>query len=397
MHAVIFPRRKVWRLTNELCSMSFDRRQFVALGAGALVSGCSITGGVRAPGFARAEPLAALNLSPNRLMRITVCTRPFRPAGPRLEAEAINDKMIVHNYGHGGSGWSLSWGCAKEAARLALSDGPNRVAVIGAGVMGMTTALRLAESGVAVTIYANEFPAETRSARATGVWSPSSRIGLAGNVADDFENRWERWARVSYATHQHYIGDVGAPVESVPQYWLADANRPPRIPAQHDYLHLDGRLDDMVPRSSAVDAHPFPVARARRWQSLTFNVSSYMDRLTRDFLLRGGKMVRREFPDRTAVLSLPEAVIVNCTGFGAKRLWGDRDLLPVRGQISWLAPQPQARYGVYYKNVFALSRRDGVIVQYLGPNNDFGLADDSEVADKDETSSALAMLAPLFA
>ena len=37
-----------------------------------------------------------------------------------IEAEAVNDKMIVHNYGHGGSGWSLSWGCAAEAAALAL-------------------------------------------------------------------------------------------------------------------------------------------------------------------------------------------------------------------------------------------------------------------------------------
>lgn len=378
--------------------MSFDRRQFVTLGAGALVSGCSLTGGVRAPDFARAEPLAALNLSPDRLMRVTVCTRPFRPAGPRLEAEAVGGKMIVHNYGHGGSGWSLSWGCAREAAALALTDGPNRVAVVGAGVIGMTTALRLAESGAAVTIYAQEFPAETRSARATGVWSPSSRIGLAGSVEDNFENRWETWARSSYATHQHYIGAVGEPVEFMPQYWLADAMHPARAPAQHDYLHLDGRLDDMVPHSSSVPAseNPFQVARTRRWQSIAFNVSSYMDRLTRDFLLRGGRMVRRNFPDRAAILSLSEAVIVNCTGFGAKRLWNDQGLMPVRGQINWLAPQPRARYGLYYRNVFALSRRDGVIVQYLGPNNDWGLGDDSETPDRDETSNALAMLAPLF-
>ena len=212
-------------------------------------------------------------------MRITVCTRPFRPAGPRLEAVAAGGKKIVHNYGHGGSGWSLSWGCAQEAAALALADGPNRVAVIGAGVMGMTTALRLAESGVAVTIYAEDFPAETRSARATGVWSPSSRIGLAGEVEDSFENRWEKWARVSYETHQQFIGAAGEPVEFMPQYWLVDAQRPPRIPAQRDYLHVGGRLDDMVPPTSTVRAseNPFPVERARRWQSATFNVSSYMD------------------------------------------------------------------------------------------------------------------------
>src|SRR5690606_40216808 len=59
---------------------------------------------------------------------------------------------------------------------LALASGHSRFAVIGAGVIGLTTALRLIETGADVAIYAAEFPAETRSARATGVWSPSSRI-----------------------------------------------------------------------------------------------------------------------------------------------------------------------------------------------------------------------------
>ncbi len=378
--------------------MRFDRRQFVTAGASALVSGCSLTGAAVRPNFAQSAPLAPLNLSPADVVRVTVCTRPFRTAGPRLEAETINDKLIVHNYGHGGSGWSLSWGCAAEAAALALTDGAQRVAVVGAGVMGLTTALRLAESGVAVTIYAKEFPAETRSARATGVWSPSSRIGLAGSVESNFEGRWQGWARASYATHQHFVGAVGEPVEYLPQYALSSGLNSSRTPAEHDYLHLDGLVRNMVPPLSTLTAntHPFPVARARSWQSMTFNVASYMSRLTRDFLLRGGRMVRRDFPDRAAILALPETVIVNCTGYGAKSLWGDENLMPVRGQINWMAPQPRARYGLYYRNVFALSRRDGVIVQYLGPNNDWGLGDASETADREETSSALATLAPLF-
>ena len=43
-----------------------------------------------------------------RLFDITVCLRPFRAQGPRIEAETIGDALVVHNYGHGGSGWSLS-------------------------------------------------------------------------------------------------------------------------------------------------------------------------------------------------------------------------------------------------------------------------------------------------
>jgi D-amino-acid oxidase len=51
----------------------------------------------------------------------------LRPARPevRLEAEALPDgRPLVHNYGHGGSGFTLSWGCADEVARLALESAP---------------------------------------------------------------------------------------------------------------------------------------------------------------------------------------------------------------------------------------------------------------------------------
>jgi D-amino-acid oxidase len=47
----------------------------------------------------------------------------FRPDRPsvRLEASVLPDgRLVIHNYGHGGSGFTLSWGCADEVARLAL-------------------------------------------------------------------------------------------------------------------------------------------------------------------------------------------------------------------------------------------------------------------------------------
>ena len=48
----------------------------------------------------------------------------LRPARPqvRLEAETVADgRGLVHNYGHGGAGISLSWGCAQDAAKLAIA------------------------------------------------------------------------------------------------------------------------------------------------------------------------------------------------------------------------------------------------------------------------------------
>jgi len=46
--------------------------------------------------------------------------RPFRRSGVRLERDQLRDgRMVIHNYGHGGSGFTLSWGCAREVVDLA--------------------------------------------------------------------------------------------------------------------------------------------------------------------------------------------------------------------------------------------------------------------------------------
>src|SRR5512145_1694968 len=59
--------------------------------------------------------LPRLRASVDRITRITVCARPFRAQGPRLDVENVGTKTVVHNYGHGGSGWSLSWGSGAVA------------------------------------------------------------------------------------------------------------------------------------------------------------------------------------------------------------------------------------------------------------------------------------------
>src|SRR5579863_1488594 len=158
----------------------------------------------RLPFYDAPGPIVPIRADIDRIFRITVCLRPFRAAGPRLDVERVGDKVVVHNYGHGGSGWSLSWGSADVVVRRALeaSPGLQECAVLGCGALGLTAALTAQRMGLRVTIYARERPPYVRSVRATGSWTPDSRVALTSAVAPDFGDAWEKMARVSFGMYQ---------------------------------------------------------------------------------------------------------------------------------------------------------------------------------------------------
>jgi D-amino-acid oxidase len=195
----------------------------------------AVEGGL--PAYSADPPLAPVRAQTDRIFDITVCLRPFRAAGPRLDTEQIGDTLVVHSYGHGGSGWSLSWGSSTIAVRKAMSASPRDVAVIGCGALGLTSAILAQQAGARVTIYARELLPQTRSSRATGSWTPDSRIALAGAAAPGFAALWEQMARTSFKTYRSYLGLPGNPVEWTDRYALSDPRKPRRCgvtsPRQH--------------------------------------------------------------------------------------------------------------------------------------------------------------------
>ena len=111
-----------------------------------------------APTPRRRVHLVPAQISWDRIIRTTVGLRPHRPSGFVLKAEKIDDKLVVHNYGHGGSGMSLSWGTGQMAAELALEHVGRRAAVLGCGMVGLTCTRQLQRRGFDVTIYAMTVP-----------------------------------------------------------------------------------------------------------------------------------------------------------------------------------------------------------------------------------------------
>ncbi len=68
-----------------------------------------------------AECSRVLNIDHPPVLAERVGLRPFRKSGVRLEREKLRDgRAVIHNYGHGGSGFTLSWGCARNVVDLAV-------------------------------------------------------------------------------------------------------------------------------------------------------------------------------------------------------------------------------------------------------------------------------------
>ncbi len=404
---------------------TFLQRSSVVAGWGALQSlglaGCAAGGrrqgglaaNATAPGMGPGLPfydvpgvIVPIRADLDRIFRITVCLRPFRAAGPRLEVERVADKLVVHNYGHGGSGWSLSWGSADVVVRRAMeaSPGARECAVVGCGALGLTAALTAQRMGLQVTIYAKERPPYVRSARATGSWTPDSRIALSSAAAPGFAAEWERMARTSFSMYQSYLGAAGTPIEWTDRYILRDephaasAAAPAARGDRHEFAFYGDRIEDLTPGTQEMPAGatPFPTRFVRRTSSLTFNVATYSRQLVEEFQIGGGRIETREFHSPAELASLPQGVILNCTGYGARALWGDASVVPVRGQIAWLIPQDGVNYGIYYKQLNVVARRDGIVIQPSPQGEETGWNDANEEPNRAEAEAGVRTLQELY-
>jgi hypothetical protein len=356
-------------------------------------------------GRPKAPPLqlVPVRASTDRITRITVCTRPFRAQGPRLDAEQIGSKLVVHNYGHGGSGWSLSWGSSGVAVRKAMASGERDIAVIGCGALGLTSALLLQRAGARVTIYAKDLPPNVRSSLASGVWTPDSRICLEENATPAFKQLWEQMARSSYQTYQNFLGLSGTPVEFIDNYFVADepaaARRRNLTDSRPRFADLQRELiPDLLTQGEdfAPGSHSLGQRYLRRSSLMMFNLTSYSRLLLGDFAANGGKIEIAEFHTPNDFAGLREKTLINATGYGARALFGDESLTPVRGQLARWIPQPEVNYGLYYKGISFLPRRDGLVFQALGEDDYYGFNDETAVPDRGEADRAVNTIAGLF-
>ncbi|GAA4970271.1 hypothetical protein GCM10023334_094190 [Nonomuraea thailandensis] len=302
-------------------------------------------------------PTADFTFDPHQPGACVAGLRPYRTKSYRLDREELGDKLVVHNYGHGGGGITLSWGCAAKVRDLVLrhrtqnKTTEREVAVIGAGVMGLTAATLLLDLGLDVTIYSDRKPVETTSYKAGGQWAVSLL-----EYSKDFAKVQELQyiLRTAYTMFKASIGK-GFGVSEVDNY---SVNATSGIDVVHDLV------PGLLPQREYLKRLPFEGhdTSGYRYRTLLVEPPIFIPRLERDLKARGVTFVNRRFINSADVLtSLTQKTIINCTGLGAKDLWNDSDMLPLRGQLAMLRPQPNLEY-LYGQNGYMFPRNDHVII-----------------------------------
>lgn len=183
--------------------------------------------------------------------------------------------------------------------------------VVGAGVVGLTTAISLAEAGLATRVVAAAPPTATTSAAAGAIWGPV-RCGPP--------ERCYAWARTGLDVLSSLAGEPGSGVHQLPGREVCAA-----VTAPPDWTGL-------LPDLRVLKAGELPAGFVSGWAytAPAVDMPAYLDYLVRRYEGLGG------FVTAGTVASLPEVaapVVVNCTGAGARALVPDASLVPVRGQV----------------------------------------------------------------
>ena len=306
--------------------------------------------GLLAPGCVRPrrstefrQPLVPVQVSQGRIIRRVVGLRPYRPAGFLVGTERLGDKLIVHDYGHGGGGISLSSGTAQLAVELAAADvraGPRRAAVV-------------------------------------GQWAPSS-VFDPDTVTPAFLDQFTKASQLAYREFQNLVGTEYS-VRWLDHYFLE--NDPPEPPGP---MALSSLLPNVFSSFTALEPHehPFAAPYCSRVTLMLVEPATYLNALLRDARIAGATVVVHEFADRQEVAALAEPVIMNCTGLGARGLFGDEALIPAKGQLTVLQPQPEVNYAALGNGVAMFSRTDGILLAGTFEPGDWSLEVDLDAEQR---------------
>jgi glycine/D-amino acid oxidase-like deaminating enzyme len=215
--------------------------------------------------------------------------------------------------------------------------------------MGLTTARLVQEAGFPVTVYAAALPPDTTSNIAGGQWGPFGHY-RDSQVTPEWRAQFAAALAYSWRRFQIMVGeDYG--VRWLTTFAESGGDDPGPLAAYHP-----------AAKRLSPDEHPFPADNILRFDTMYVETGRFLRQLLRDIQIAGGRIVIRRFSTPAEMAALPERLVFNCTGLGARQLFGDDELRPARGQLAILLPQPEVRYAFTGEAGYMFPRPDGIIL-----------------------------------
>jgi glycine/D-amino acid oxidase-like deaminating enzyme len=251
------------------------------------------------------------------------------------------------------------------AAELALEQPARKAAVLGSGVVGLTAARQLQRRGFEVTIYAAAVPPDTTSNMSLAGFTPTSGLVTFSQRTPAWDEQFRRAVELAYRQLQLLAG----PRYGISWIYNYSPTEDAAVARGSNALMPDSIRTGMTVLERG--QHPFPSTYAIERPEMRIEPSIYLEALTQDVIAHGGRIVIRRFENVRDVAALDEHVVVNCTGLGARALFGDEELVPLKGLLVVLVPQDEVNYstsggvpGTSPPGLFVhmMPRRDGIIL-----------------------------------
>jgi Glycine/D-amino acid oxidases (deaminating) len=284
--------------------------------------------------------MSIIHLTPPQLSAIhikekIICIRAHRERIFKVSATVEQGKIICHNFGQGGAGWTFLFGCVSESIRQyeeILSHNPSfknkPICVIGAGCYGLLTAIELARKGYTVRIVAKEIE-HISSYKAAGFFFPRPRKKSTPEECVLFES----YGMASYQTYLQIMSGMHPFIKAQPK--LMPAYYSPTIdPGFAPYI-----AHNLIapPQHVTINFGTDKTYKALQYTTIFINPAAIMEDLNHAIITLGISISRAEIK---AFDEVPESIIFNCSSLGTRNLITDSRIIPVQGHLITLKNQP---------------------------------------------------------
>lgn len=293
---------------------------------------------------AKVEYLVPPIISRETIQENIVCTRPMRDGKFNISMEEEGGKTIFNCYGHGGSGWTTLFGSVNKIIKCFVATNPNKklpIKVIGAGCMGLTTAIELARLGYQVCISAKSF-IDCPSLRAAGYFalvsvqtSPEEQEELNQIGMDTFLT----YQQIEQGDHPYITKEA---VRYLPVYCSEDTE------SGLEDLEAKG----IIPKRELVTLDFGNGVRHEnfyKYMTYFLNTTTLMKQLHEAIDTFRVLLLEQNIE---AIDQISESVVFNCAGLGGRELRNDDKMIPVYGHLQTFnakAGDGHMQYMIYTK------------------------------------------------